>query len=121
MDAAREGARLAAGGSNNTTPLTVGMVQQAVKDYLTAAGFPVAAVSGAQIQVINQSSHSWTDPGDAQPLDPFTVTVTIPAGEAFDSLRWVASSITGIHELSAQVEWLSVRDSEVFVNWQLPY
>ena len=45
--AAREGARLAAGGYTNGTPVTAGMVQQAVQDYLTAAGFPAAAVNGA--------------------------------------------------------------------------
>lgn len=121
MDAAREGARLAAGGSNNTTPVTVAMVQQAVKDYLTAAAFPGAAVSGAQVQVVNQSSHPWTDPGDAQPGDPFLVTVTIPPGDAFNSLRWVTSSITGINQLSVQVEWFSARDSQVVVESQLPF
>ena len=120
-DAATEGARLAAGGSNNTTSLTVAMVQQAVQDYLTAAGFPPAAVSGAQIQVINRSPHAWTDPGDAQPLDPFAVSVTIPPGPAFDSLCWVASTIAGINQLSVEVEWFSARDSQVVVNSQLPY
>ena len=38
--AAREGARLAAGGYTNSVPVTCAMVQQAVQDYLTAAGFP---------------------------------------------------------------------------------
>ena len=63
---------------------------------------------------------NWTDPGDAHPLDPFTVTVTIPAGDAFDSLRWVFSSISGIDHMSAQVQWLSANDSEVVLSPTLP-
>ncbi len=48
--AAREGARLAAGGYTNGTPVTAAMVQTAVQNYLTAAGFPAAAVNGAQVR-----------------------------------------------------------------------
>lgn len=118
--AAREGARLAAGGTSSGTPATVAMVQQTVRDYLTAAGFPSAAVSGAQIAVTNLSAHSWTDPGDGLPLDAFQVTVTIPPGDAFNSLRWVLSSITGVNQLSAQVEWYSANDAEVVLDSGLP-
>ena len=78
-DAAREGARVAAGGINNGTAVTVANVQTAVQNFLTAAGMPSAAVNGAVITVTNLSSDSWTDPGNAQPLDQFSVTVTIPA------------------------------------------
>jgi len=119
--AAREGARMAAGGVNNGTPVTVAMVQTEVQNYLTAAGFPSAAVNGAQIQVINESSHTWTDPGSAQPLDRFAVTVTIPSGAAFKSLSWVAGTLTGINQLSATVEWLSANDTKVTVNTTLPF
>src|SRR6185295_6048676 len=48
-NAAREGARVAAGGYINGTAVTVATVQQSVKDYLTAAGFPSAAVTNAQV------------------------------------------------------------------------
>lgn len=121
-DAAREGARLAAGGSNNGTSATVSMVQQAVRDYLTSGGFPSDAVSGATIQLTNLSANSWTDPGDALPLDAFSLTVTIPSGTPFNSLRWVLlSSITGISQLSSQVQWCSANDAEVVVNSQLPF
>lgn len=119
--AAREGARIAAGGTSGGAPATVATVQQAVRDYLTGSGFPAAAVSGAQIQVTNLGSNQWTDPGGAQPLDLFTVTVTIPAGTAFDSLRWTLKSITGVNQMSAQVEWCSANDSQVVVDSQLPY
>ena len=44
-DAAREGARVAAGGITNGTNVTVAVVQQTVQNYLTAAGFPAAAAA----------------------------------------------------------------------------
>jgi len=119
-EAAREGARLAAGGTSNATDATVALVQQRVRAHLTSAGFPDAAVNGAVITVQNLSSHTWTDPCDALPLDPFSVTVTIPAGTAFESLRWVLQSITGVTQMSATTEWFSANDSEVTVNATLP-
>ena len=121
QDAANQGARIAAGGNYNGSPATVAVVQAAVQNYLTAAGFPSAAVSGAQISVTNLSSDSWTDPCNALPLDPFSVTVTIPSGTAFNSLCWVASSITGVNQLSATVNWLSANDAHAVVNTTLPF
>jgi hypothetical protein len=121
QDAASEGARIAAGGNSNSTPVTVTVVQQAVRNYLIAAGFPSAAVSGAQITLTNMSSNSWTDPCNAQPLDPFSVTVTIPSGAAFNSLRWIATSITGVTSLSAKVEWLSANDGQAVIDTTLPF
>ena len=122
-DAAREGARLAAGGTNNGSSVTVSNVQQAVRDYMTAAGLPSTAVNGATITLTNLSSHTWTDPSGAQPLDPFTVAVTIPSGSAFNSLMWTSflTSITGISQITTTIEWLSANDSEVTVSTSLPY
>ena len=124
-NAAREGARYAAMGNLNingvNTPITLAMVQQNVRDYLTAAGVPAAAASGAQIQLTNLSSHTWTNPSDATPLDKFSVTVTIPSGTAFNSLQWSALKITGVNQLSTSVTWVSVSDSQVSVSTQLPY
>jgi Flp pilus assembly protein TadG len=121
QDAASEGARIAAGGYSNGTTVTVAVVQTTVQNYLTAAGFPSAAVSGAQISVTNLSSDPWTDPCNALPLDPFSVTVTIPSGTAFKSLCWVASTITGVNQLSATVHWLSANDAHAVVNTTLPF
>ena len=55
---AAQGARVAAGGVSNGTPVTVAVVQQTVRNYLTAAGFPAAAVNGAQISVVNLRADS---------------------------------------------------------------
>ena len=121
-DAAREGARMAAGGVNNGTSVTVATVQQAVRDSMTASGFPSAAVSGATITLTNLSANTWTDPCNAQPLDRFQVSVVVPTGAAFNSVRWTpVSLISGINQLSSQVEWLSANDSQVVVSTTLPY
>jgi len=120
-DAAREGARVAAGGANNGSPVTVANVQTAVQNFLTAAGMPSAAVSGATITVTNLSTHTWTNPGNAQPLDPFSVTVTIPPGAAYNSLKLIGTSLSGVTQLQESVEWLSANDTELTVSTTLPY
>jgi len=122
VNSAREGARLAAGGYVNGTAVTVAMVQQAVRDYLTAAGFPSTAVSSAVITITPQSPASWTDPSSALPLDVFQVSVNIPAGTAFNSLRWNAlPQITPVTQLTASVKWMSLNNSAVVVSTALPY
>ena len=121
-NAAREGARVAAGGYVNGTAVTVSTVQTSVKNYLTAAGLPATAVNGATISVTCLAATTWTDPYAALPLDPFTVTVTIPAGDPFNSLRWnLLNRITSVTQLSATVYWQSANNSLVTVSTTLPY
>jgi Flp pilus assembly protein TadG len=120
-NAAREGARLSAGGASNGTGVTVAMAQQAVRDYMTSAGMPSAAVNGAEITVTNLSAHSWTNPADAEPLDRFRVAVRIPPGPAFDCLKiGMANSLTGVNEINVQTEWLSANDAVITVDANLP-
>lgn len=122
INAAREGARLAAGGYVNGTAVTSAMVTTAVKDYLASAGLPAAASSGAQVTLNCQASPSWSNPSSAAPLDNFQVTVTIPAGAAFDSLRWsMLNRITSANQMSATVAWRSLNNTEIVVDTQLPY
>ena len=119
-DAAREGARVAAGGVNNGTAVTVANVQTAVQNFLTAAGMPTTAVNGAVITVTNLSTDSWTNPGNAQPLDQFSVTVTIPAGAPFNSLQFIGTNLCGVTQLQETVEWLSANDTTLTVSTTLP-
>jgi len=122
VNAVREGARMAAGGLSAGQPVTVAMVQQHVKDYMTAAGLPATAVSGCTVTLTNLSSNTWTNPSDASPLDHFRVTVSIPAGAAYNSLQWSpAATITGTTSTTVSIDWLSANDSLVTVNAQLPY
>lgn len=121
-NAAREGARYAATGNLNGTDVTAAMVQQNVRDYLTSAQLPNAAVSGASIQLTNLSANNWTDPCNAQPMDQFRVTVTIPQGTAFDSLQLTTLRLANVtQQLSASATWVSLVDSQVSVSTQLPY
>jgi Flp pilus assembly protein TadG len=121
-NAAREGARYAATGNLNGTDITAAMVQQNVQNYLTCAGFPSAAVNGASIQITNLAGDGWTDPCNAQPMDKFSVTVTIPQGTAFNSLQLTTLSLANVtQQLSASATWVSLVDSQVTVGTQLPY
>ena len=121
-NAVREGARLAAGGTTNNTPVTVTMVQNEVKNYLTSAGLPTAAISGSTVTITNLSANSWTDPSDALPLDHFRVTMTIPSGAAYNALRLgLTTTITGATSMTVSADWMSANDSQVSVNAQLPF
>jgi len=99
----------------------VANVQTAVQNFLTSAGMPSAAVTGATIAVTNLSADTWTDPGYAVPLDQFSVTVTIPPGPAFNSLKIIGTSLSGITQLQESVEWLSANDTQLTVSTTLPF
>jgi len=121
-NAAREGARLAAGAYVNGTPVTNAMVQQAVRDYMRASGLPAAAYNGAQITLTCLASPPWVNPSDAFPLDQFTVRVDIPVGAAFDSMAWsLVTRITSVRQMSITVNWASCTDVKIAVSAQLPY
>ena len=121
-NAAREGARLAAGGYVDGTPVTVTMVQQAVRDYLSASGIPTAASAGATVTLTCLATPTWVNPSDALPLDAFTVQVTIPAGAAFDSLTWsTVTRFTGVTQMSTTVTWRSLNDVKISVDAALPF
>ncbi len=121
-NAAREGARLAAGGYVNSVPVTAAQVQQAVRDYMTAAGLPSAAATGATVNLICQATPTWTDPSAALPLDKFQVQVIVPSGAAFNSLRWnLLGQITSTTQLSAIVNWQSINNTQVTVGSTLPF
>ncbi len=121
VNAGREGARIAAGGYVQGTPVTKAMVEKAARDYLQSAGLPNAAVTGADIDLICMVSPPWNDPADAAPLDRFQVKVTIPAGAPFESLRWsFVSKITPTSQMEAIVDWVSLNNVEITIDTQLP-
>lgn len=120
-NAAREGARAAAGGYINGTPVNTSMVELNARTYMFASGLPLSTILGTQVSVTNLSTNSWTHPSDAQPLDAFRVTVTIPSGAPFDSLRWaLVNRITGVTQMSASVDWRSATDSKITVDTTIP-
>ncbi|MGD9723027.1 MAG: TadE/TadG family type IV pilus assembly protein [Pirellulales bacterium] len=122
INAAREGARLAAGGYVNSVPVTSTMVTTAVQDYMLSAGLPATAVNNSTVTLNCQASPSWSDPSAANPLDAFQVTVTIPSGAAFNSLKWnLLAPITNMNQMSATVAWRSLNNTEIVVDTALPY
>ena len=122
INAAREGARLAAGGYVNSVPVTSTRVTQAVKDYMTSAGLPATAANNATVTLNCQATPTWTNPSSALPLDNFQITVTIPAGAAFNSLRWsMLAPMTSATQMSTTVAWRSLNNTEIVVDTQLPY
>ena len=122
VNSAREGARLAAGGyTTNSVPVTNTMVTQAVKDYLQGAGMPAAAYTNAQVTLTCLASPSWTHPSEALPLDRFEVKVRIPAGAAFESTRWsFLPKMTGVNEMEAVVDWVSLNNTKISIDTDLP-
>ncbi len=98
------------------------MTQQAVQNYMTAAGLPSTAVNGAQVTITCLATPTWTDPCNALPLDKFQVTVTIPSGSPFNSLQWsLVPQLTNVNSLTATVNWQSLNNSQVSVSTTLPY
>jgi Flp pilus assembly protein TadG len=121
-NAAREGARLAAGGYVNSVGVTNAQVQQAVKDYMTSAGLPSAAVTGSTVTLTCLSSPTWSNPSAALPLDQFRVTVTVPSGTAFNSLKWnLLGSMTSLTSMTVSVRWQSLNNAVITVPTNLPY
>jgi Flp pilus assembly protein TadG len=122
VNSAREGARLAAGAYVNGTPVTVAMVQQAVRDYMRASGLPAAAYNGATITLTCLASPTWVNPSDALPLDRFTVQVSIPTGAAFNSMLWsLVYRLSAVNQMSVTVNWVSCTDAKIAVSSVLPY
>ena len=85
-DAAREGARVAAGGVNNGTPVTVANVQTAVQNFLTAAGMPSAAVNGAMVTVTDLSFRFVDQPRQCPAPGPVQRDRNHSAGRALQQL-----------------------------------
>ena len=81
-----------------------------------------AVLPGATVTLTCQATPSWTDPCDALPLDKFQVTVTIPSGTAFNSLKLsTLAQLTSVNQLTSTVSWQSLNNSEVVVSTSLPY
>jgi Flp pilus assembly protein TadG len=121
-NAAYEAARLAAGGTSGGTNVTAAMVATAAQNYMTAAGLPSTAVNNAQVTLTCLATPAWTDPYSANPLDPFTVTVTIPAGAPFNSLQFTSlANIAHVTQLTTTVTWYSLNDLPVTVSSTIPY
>ena len=106
--------RVAAGGRNNGTTVTVANVQTAVQNYLTGAGMR-AAVNGATITVTNSASDIVDRPRQCLAPGRVSVTVTIPAGTPSTACSLLATTLCGVTQLQSSVTWLSANDTQITV------
>ncbi len=108
-NAAREAGRQASTGQRTTTE-----VEQAALNYLIRAGINT---KGAKVTITNVTASSRPDPKDANQMDRFRITLTLP----FDNVRWVLiDQVTSITELTATVDWFSMKDLPLTVSTTMP-
>jgi len=109
QNAAREGGR-----QTSTGKSTQAQVIQAVKNYITQAGFNSANVN---VTITNLTSSSRSDPTQANQLDRFQVVVTMP----FNDARMIAQTwFTGGRTIYGRATWLSMRDIPLAINSVVP-
>jgi Flp pilus assembly protein TadG len=109
-NAVREGGRQASTGSK-----TVAQVKADVVNYLVRNG--ITSVTANDVTVTNLTSSSRPEPTQAEQLDQFQVTVSIP----FNSVRWILlNQITSASQLSATADWYSMRDIPITVASDIP-
>jgi Flp pilus assembly protein TadG len=98
-NAAREGARVAAGGQ-----ATNDQAQQAAIDYLKCNGLPTQNV----VVTVADLTSPGTDASGATQLDQLQVQVSIP----FSDVRWstLALFLSADTQLTAQATWNSLKD-----------
>jgi Flp pilus assembly protein TadG len=108
-NATREGARQASTGQKTTA-----QVQQSVLTYLSNDGI---TTTGTTVTLTNLTSSSRSDPTTANQLDRFEITVNLP----FSNVQWtVANHIVRATNLTATVDWLSMRDIPLSVSTIIP-
>ncbi len=109
-NAAREGGRQAATGSQTTA-----QVQAYVVNYLTTNG--ITGVSTSNVTFQDLTSAGVTDPTTANQMDRLRVSVTVP----YSLVRWsTLAQITGTTQLTASADWYSMRDLPISVNTTIP-
>lgn len=110
-NACREAGRQAAAGN-----MTAAEVQQVVVDYLEGANISTAGMPTPVIENLTDSSR--TNPAEAEQLDHFRVTVSLPiANVEWSSLHFFTEATT---MLGASVDWFSMRDEELVVSTTIP-
>lgn len=108
-NSAREAARRA-----STGQATNSEVQQAVVDYLKAAG---AKTTGVAVTVTNLTQAARSDPSAATQLDSFQVAVSVPS----NNFRWIVlPALQGTATLRATSTWKSMRDIPLSMPSSIP-
>ena len=109
--ACREAGRQAATGTKS-----VAEVQQVVLDYLERAGIDTTGMPLPT--VVNLTSSSRPEPTDAEQLDRFRITATLPlANFRWSPVQYVTSNF---NDLTVVVDWYSMRDKELTISQTIP-
>lgn len=108
-NAVREGGRQASTGVKTSI-----QIKDVVVRYLQQNG--ISTVSANDVTVTNLTDPS-RPPNQANQLDHFRVTVTIPV----NSVRWILlNQITPAQNLTASADWYSMRDIPITVDNAIP-
>src|SRR5262249_7843225 len=90
-------------------------VKTAVINYLQRNG--VTNCDNSMVTITNLTSSSRNDPSTANQLDHYQVKVSVPV----DNFRWILlSRLTSGTNLTATVDWYSMRDLPLTVNDAIP-
>ena len=129
VNAAREGARLSAQGrtiseEDGAIEITQDNVKDAVYQALVTGGLPGLARSDVTITYEfltpyvkeNVSDPDPTEPYNAQKLQRFRVTVSVP----WEKVRWVNLGIVNPTTVGYSVDWFMLVDKQFSVNTNLP-
>lgn len=108
-NAAREGGRQV-----STAHKTFDQCKEDVVNYLKLNG--ITSVSTSDVTIVNLTDAS-RDPINADQLDRFRITVSVPV----ESIRWILlDRLTTVTHLTVQVDWYSMRDIPITVNDVIP-
>lgn len=124
VNAAREGARIAAQGQTINTTGTYTQIQvnsgtpnvrQTTLDYLRGAGFtnPSGVVVTFQFENGNTAA---VNPFQATKNQRFSVSLDMP----YDNVRITNLNLLGLKTLTARVDWVSMADDPFTINTSIP-
>ena len=108
-NAVREGGRQISTGNKTSAE-----IKDVVINYLKHNGI---TAKPEDITITNLTSSARPDPTDAEQLDEYQITLTVP----FNSVRLILlDQITDVTSLYASANWYSMRDIPIKINDQIP-
>lgn len=103
-----------AGRQASTGKKTPAEIQQTVDVYLKQAGFKT---TGLVVTVTNMTASARADPSEANQLDRFRVTASLPVA----NIRYLPFNVFGKSStVQAMTEWYSMRDIPIMISTTIP-
>jgi Flp pilus assembly protein TadG len=108
-NAVREGGRQISTGNKTSAE-----IKTVVINYLKHNGIDAKP---EDITIVNLTSSARPDPTQAEQMDEYQITLTVP----FNSVRWILlDQITDVTDLYASANWYSMKDIPINVNDVIP-